>query len=433
MCLDCRNHELNLKIMNAKTLLAVSLMANAAFLTLITSAAKRTPEPSVASVVRFQSNAAPRTTRSTQATQAMATRVTAAETKATPIDWRRVESSDYRQYIANLRAVGCPEKTIRDIIVADVNELYRQRAKAAFGQTNRFKYWTSGHHFGNLFDEEVMAKQQELAQEKRALLKTLLGEGYTQKADASTLGLNDALLERLLDFLPADRQAAMMDLEQKYTVKLMNTVKATEKKGDMSAVRTLLAEKDREALQLLGPEQKLEYDLRMSQTAMSMRIQMGDLELSEQEFRDIFKLRKQFDDEFRLAGYGGDSANGSREERDRRATAEQEMQSSIKSLLGEERYREYKFESDWQRSSLRDVAREYNVPKHTALRVFDIRDEARSEASRVRSDATLSTEQRQAALNGIRANTETALGEVLGANAVRAYVDKGSWIKNLNK
>jgi len=109
------------------------------------------------------------------------------------------------------------------------------------------------------------------------------------------------------------------------------------------------------------------------------------------------------------------------------------MQSSIKSVLGEDRYREYKFEPNWQRSSLRDVAREYNVPKQTALQVFDIRDEARSEASRVRSDKTLSTEQRQAALNGIRAATETALGEVLGANAARAYVDQGSWIKGLSK
>src|SRR6267143_1034937 len=32
------------------------------------------------------------------------------------IDWRAVESPDYRQYLANLRAIGCPEETIRDII-----------------------------------------------------------------------------------------------------------------------------------------------------------------------------------------------------------------------------------------------------------------------------------------------------------------------------
>src|SRR6266404_5314233 len=31
-------------------------------------------------------------------------------------DWLALESADYRQYIANLRAAGCPEQTIRDLI-----------------------------------------------------------------------------------------------------------------------------------------------------------------------------------------------------------------------------------------------------------------------------------------------------------------------------
>ena len=31
--------------------------------------------------------------------------------------WRDVESPDYPVYIANLRAIGCPEQTIRDIIM----------------------------------------------------------------------------------------------------------------------------------------------------------------------------------------------------------------------------------------------------------------------------------------------------------------------------
>src|SRR5437870_4691436 len=41
--------------------------------------------------------------------------------------WRDVESTDYPTYIANLRDIGCPEQTIRDIIVADVNQLYAQK------------------------------------------------------------------------------------------------------------------------------------------------------------------------------------------------------------------------------------------------------------------------------------------------------------------
>src|SRR4051794_39188653 len=38
--------------------------------------------------------------------------------------WRQLESADYEQYMANLRAAGCPGRTVRDIIVADVRKLY---------------------------------------------------------------------------------------------------------------------------------------------------------------------------------------------------------------------------------------------------------------------------------------------------------------------
>src|SRR5687767_8219127 len=41
--------------------------------------------------------------------------------------WSEVESADYKEYIAKLRAVLCPEDTIRDIIVADINKLYAPR------------------------------------------------------------------------------------------------------------------------------------------------------------------------------------------------------------------------------------------------------------------------------------------------------------------
>ena len=37
--------------------------------------------------------------------------------------WETVEAADYRVYIENLRNIDCPEETIRDIILADVNKL----------------------------------------------------------------------------------------------------------------------------------------------------------------------------------------------------------------------------------------------------------------------------------------------------------------------
>src|SRR5438094_8605532 len=36
--------------------------------------------------------------------------------------WSQIESADYPAYVANLRAIGAPEKTIRDIILADLEK-----------------------------------------------------------------------------------------------------------------------------------------------------------------------------------------------------------------------------------------------------------------------------------------------------------------------
>src|ERR1043166_5144332 len=41
--------------------------------------------------------------------------------------WNEIESPDYSTYIAKLRSIGCPEATIRDIIVADVNQHFARR------------------------------------------------------------------------------------------------------------------------------------------------------------------------------------------------------------------------------------------------------------------------------------------------------------------
>jgi hypothetical protein len=34
--------------------------------------------------------------------------------------WTQIESTNYSEYIANLRSIGCPERTVRDIVTADV-------------------------------------------------------------------------------------------------------------------------------------------------------------------------------------------------------------------------------------------------------------------------------------------------------------------------
>ena len=340
------------------------------------------------------------------------------------IDWRMVESENYRQYIANLRSIGCPEETIRDIIIADVNKLFESRRSEMFPSTNKFAYWKTGNFFTSLFDEEKMKKQQALNAEKRALLKELLG---VDVPDSPDLISGTKTLETMLDFLPASKQSELMEFEQKFAAKMGKYMKDIQR-GDPEALKKLQAEKDAELLKILSPEEKFEYDLRMSQSAMVMRMQMGDVELSEQEFRDLFKLRKQFDDEYGLAG----SAAASGPDRERRGVAQKELDAQTRQVMGDERFYEYRYSGDLQRSSLKKIAEEYNIPRASALKVFEIRNIAQEQANAVRRDTSMSPEQRQRTLDHIRATTGEELQGLITQPALDAYIKDGSWIKNLN-
>lgn len=42
-----------------------------------------------------------------------------------PFRWSQLYSSDYHAYVKNLRAIGCPDPTLRAIVTADVDSVYR--------------------------------------------------------------------------------------------------------------------------------------------------------------------------------------------------------------------------------------------------------------------------------------------------------------------
>ena len=343
---------------------------------------------------------------------------------ATSLDWRIVESEDYKKYIANLRAIGCPEETIRDIITADVNKLFEQRKREVTGTTNRFEFWKTGTFFTDMFNEEKLNKHRELAKEKRALLKELLGVDIAEKPDPMG-GMNP--YETLLDFLPPEKQNALMEHEQSFAAKMMKRMKDAQNNPEV--MREIMKEKDAELAKVLTPQEKEEYDLRMSQTAMMMRMQMGEFQPNEQEFRDIFKLRQEFENEYGMMGMQSNKP----EDRAKREAAQKELDQNVKNVLGDDRFREYKYDQDFSRSSLKDVVKEFNVPKDQALKVFDIKSAAQEQAASVRKDQSLTPDQRQAALQAIQQETRIAVNQLLGSAAGDAYFDKGSWMKSLGR
>ena len=131
-------------------------------------------------------------------------------------NWSQLESDDYRQYITNLRAVGCPEVTLRDIIMTDVMRLYAQR-RGKFEHNGRpFKFWETNEKRA-LKQNQIEDREKQLAQinkELPAVLRELLGINYEREmkkyfVDADEDG------ERLA-FLSDDKRAKLLALRDDF-------------------------------------------------------------------------------------------------------------------------------------------------------------------------------------------------------------------------
>ena len=126
--------------MNSRTPLILSLELNLGLLAVVSVVMKNRPTPDASpaspGAVPADAKTNLRKTSSVQRTITVRTNT---------LDWRTVESGDYKEYIANLRSIGCPEETIRDIIIADVNKLFEDRKKALKKPVEPFKFWETGN------------------------------------------------------------------------------------------------------------------------------------------------------------------------------------------------------------------------------------------------------------------------------------------------
>ena len=58
-----------------------------------------------------------------------------------PFRWSQLDAKDYRIYVKNLRAIGCPEPSVRAIVTADVHAVYAIQEQKL---TQRLSEWESG-------------------------------------------------------------------------------------------------------------------------------------------------------------------------------------------------------------------------------------------------------------------------------------------------
>lgn len=197
-----------------------------------------------------------------------------------PLDWRRVESEDYREYIANLRAIGCPEKTIRDIILADVKELFASRCSQVLATNAPTQFWRANNQTN--LSEEQRKQIQELAAQQREVLKSLIGLDGTDAGQLLSGWLNPMTgANAKLEFLPENKRQSLLEI-------LIRSSERDHGETDPEKAAASAKQAEAEIDALLTPQERYEYDLRESVLAAKVRAVLMEMEPSEVEFRTIY-------------------------------------------------------------------------------------------------------------------------------------------------
>ncbi len=209
--------------------------------------------------------------------------------------WDQLESTDYREYVANLRSIGCPESTIKDIILTDVMRLYAQRRGQHYQNGRDFKFWET--------DEKRHLKQTQLEEREKALaaidkelpavLRELLGINYEREVNKYFVDADEE--GRRLAFLPEAKRDEALALREKFEGA---RERAALLGSGVEALRKIDEEQEAAFGELLTTQEKEQYDLSMSPTADRLRRELVGFNPSEEEFKELFRTEKAIDEAY---------------------------------------------------------------------------------------------------------------------------------------
>jgi RNA polymerase sigma factor (sigma-70 family) len=332
------------------------------------------------------------------------------------LNWRALESPDYRQYIANLRAAGCPEQTIRDIIITDLERVYGQRiAKLSTPSAGR-SYWIRQYSTVNT-RRELEIKQ--IEEEKRAAIRELLGIDAEEEAHRRT-GV-PVPYDEGFEFLPGDKRACLREIDREFKalVASNDAQRAAWRESDHHSQRRDIYVWKEEAIKgLLSPEEFEEYEIRSGYHAQGLRVRLSPFEPSEQEFRKILQIEKDFgkDKDYidpRDVGLPSGSALD--------PVTKEQFEKALREELGERRYAEYKLSMDNNYGFLHSLVQGSELPRENARAVFDLNKSAEQRARAIRDNSALTAEAREAAFQALQKQTEEEASRLLGEEGFRAY------------
>jgi hypothetical protein len=364
-------------------------------------------------------------TQLTAAPQAAKPTPSAPKSKVVRLNWQSVETSDYKQYVQNLRSIGCPEETIYDIIVADVNTLYALRSQKVDSNA-LWRYWDAEDDVVSREETAHRRLRRELEKEKTALIKELLGADAVEHMKKYQLWGGEENVDRKLAFLPEQKRQALKAIQHRHFEQEQEAMEwdANGVLTDQSREKIIELRKaqETELRSQLSPDELHEYDLRFSDTASHLRHELNGFHPTEQEFRQLYDLRKTNEEQMSASTDVSDPRVIAAREQN-----EQQLIQRGKDILGEARFAELTRSQDIDYQNALRLTKYFSLPENAAAEVYALKQQQDAEVNKLRNDPNTTEEQRLRLFFNLHQQGDARLVEILGQQAFDTYRQNNRW------
>lgn len=332
-------------------------------------------------------------------------------TAAPNFAWAQVESADYRQYAANLRAIGCPEELVRDIIRADVRKTMAQKYRDLLSPPANRQWWQKPQPQAGP-DAATRARIAEAQLEESAVVRAILGGDASSEEFGNQLFLqpNGDLLA--LGFLPDDTWRRAVQRLQRAGIRREGPTDGSSGSNWHALENERL---DRQAALLkdiLDPAQLKEFKRRASPWMQVLYFNVAYFDGTEAEFDRLATLHE------------GNVRSGMIFWGNRPMTG-------VAEALGVNRAAELERVVDPAYRLTRMAAERFELAPELADAAMELKRTTLASAESIRTRAGLSEVDRRAQLARLRADAENRIISQLGTNAFRMVQKLGGtfWMK----
>lgn len=329
--------------------------------------------------------------------------------------WASLASHDLRTYAANLRRIGCPEETIKEIMIAEVNRLYAPQECALKVRPDDIAPWEESSRRDKRGAE---SKLRQLLEEKRGLLKELAGVDVGIDMPSRLAGRDVDTYQNAFASLPESKRDQVRAIQENYWAQSddikQRTMGYLEPEDRAEFVR--IKSERREALaKILTPQELQDYELTTSATAPALRSRFEGFDISDAEFRRVFDYVQPLDEQYSLSRKNPDPVN--EEFTAARTQAETDVLNYIKQVLGDDRYTEYQRTRDPVYRSINQIGTDVGASKESIVEAYQMQQQMQAESKQILQDKSLTPEQRAQSLEQMRTQAEQKIQQIFGDKA----------------